>query len=294
MGDDASAAPARRRRVAGGRPARAHLLLARRLLRAERRQHRAGRVLHARPARRRSASWRRARAASTTSRSPTTTTCAPPSDPGFGAYGVIGVPGYENSLHGHAQMLGATRIYDKGDGSAAAVNAIAERAARGRRRLPDQPSRRQTSTRAASTTAPTPATLDWSTATTCSPDTLEVWNLTSSIQLSPRPTGSAGSTRGAHVGATGGSDSHWLSTVAVQGVGNPTTWVFARDRSRAAVAARRSGRAHDDLAPAARAGRRAAAARGRPRRRRRVRVDRRRHGAARRADARGRSGRRAS
>ena len=30
-------------------------------------------------------------------------------DPDFGSHGVIGIPAYENSLHGHAQMLGATR-----------------------------------------------------------------------------------------------------------------------------------------------------------------------------------------
>ena len=35
------------------------------------------------------------------------------SDPGFGAFGVIGVPGYENSLSGHAQMLGASRLLPK-------------------------------------------------------------------------------------------------------------------------------------------------------------------------------------
>lgn len=35
--------------------------------------------------------------------------------------------------------------------------------------------------------------------------------------------------------AVGGSDNHWRSTTAVQGVGQPTTWVFARDRSAAAV-----------------------------------------------------------
>src|SRR3989442_10959740 len=32
---------------------------------------------------------------------------------------------YENSLHGHAQMLGATHLYDNGDSSATAVNTIA-------------------------------------------------------------------------------------------------------------------------------------------------------------------------
>ena len=38
--------------------------------------------------------------------------------PGFGANGVIPLPGYENSLNGHAQMLGATKLYDNGDKSA--------------------------------------------------------------------------------------------------------------------------------------------------------------------------------
>jgi hypothetical protein len=40
---------------------------------------------------------------------------------------------------------------------------------------------------------------------------------------------------GWHVTATGGSDSHWLSTIAVQGVGNPTTWVLATERSARGV-----------------------------------------------------------
>jgi hypothetical protein len=35
--------------------------------------------------------------------------------------------------------------------------------------------------------------------------------------------------------AVGGSDNHWRSTTAVQGVGQPTTWVFAADRSAQAI-----------------------------------------------------------
>jgi predicted metal-dependent phosphoesterase TrpH len=35
--------------------------------------------------------------------------------------------------------------------------------------------------------------------------------------------------------AVGGSDNHWRSTFAIQGVGQPTTWVFARNRSAEAV-----------------------------------------------------------
>lgn len=40
---------------------------------------------------------------------------------------------------------------------------------------------------------------------------------------------------GVRLGVTGGSDNHWRSTTAVQGVGQPTTWVFARNRSAAAI-----------------------------------------------------------
>ncbi len=35
--------------------------------------------------------------------------------------------------------------------------------------------------------------------------------------------------------AVGGSDNHWRSTTAVQGVGQPATWVFARDRRPASI-----------------------------------------------------------
>ena len=112
-----------------------------------------------------------------------------------------------------------------------------------------------------------------------------MWNLTSSIQFA-ETYWECWLARGARIGATGGSDSHWLSTAAVQGVGNPTTWVFAHDRSRAGIP-----RA---LEPGARRSRAS-----RPRRAARrccsrptvtataLRVDRRRHGAAGLADARG-------
>lgn len=36
-------------------------------------------------------------------------------------------------------------------------------------------------------------------------------------------------------GITGGSDNHWRATTAVQGVGQPTTWVFAKNCSAAAI-----------------------------------------------------------
>jgi hypothetical protein len=45
------------------------------------------------------------------------------------------------------------------------------------------------------------------------------------------------------VAAVGGSDSHWRATAGLNGPGQPTTWVYARDRSPAAVlVAIRAGR----------------------------------------------------
>ena len=155
------------------------------------------------------------------------------SDPDFGSNGVIGIPGYENSLYGHAQMLRASRVYDNGDSSAAAVNAAANalRADGGVFQI-NHPSGdiEQRFDNCSDTAA-----LDWEYGYDVRPDTIEVWNVTSSIQFA-ETYWECWLQRGDHVGATGGSDSHWLSTMAVQGVGNPTTWVFARDRTRAGIA----------------------------------------------------------
>ena len=62
--------------------------------------------------------------------------------------------------------------------------------------------------------------LDWKYGYDVRPDTIEVWNPTASIQFA-EAYWECWLERGDHVGATGGSDSHWLSTAAVQGVGNP-------------------------------------------------------------------------
>lgn len=157
-------------------------------------------------------------------------------DPAFGTHGVIGLPGYENSLDGHAQMLGATTIFDKSDPSPAAINAMAnslraqggvfqinhpmEEAARPIRTCNDAVGQ------------------DWGYGYEVEPDTVEVWNIGHLLQP---PIGSANEDairywecwlqRGTRVGATGGSDSHWVWTGAIQGPGNPTTWVFASERS---------------------------------------------------------------
>jgi predicted metal-dependent phosphoesterase TrpH len=180
------------------------------------------------------------------------------SAPGFGGHGVVGIPAYENSLHGHAQMLGATHILDKGDSSAAAVNQMADA-------LRAEGGVFQTNHPADHTKAPffsgcdDTSGLGWGYGFDVQPDTIEVWNIGHFLQP-PSPAGNSNDDaerywecwldRGARIAATGGSDSHWISTTAVQGPGNPTTWVFARERSAAGVLqALREGRTSVSLLP---------------------------------------------
>jgi hypothetical protein len=145
-------------------------------------------------------------------------------DPDFGAGGVIGIPAYENSLKGHGQMLGARRIYEKGDGSQAPVQQMADELhADGGLLQVNHPHDPQ-----------------WGYDRSLVPDSIEVWNLPWLYQA-PFPASSDNEwalnwyegwlDQGFHIAATGGSDSHWVSTSALQGVGQPTTWVFAGDRS---------------------------------------------------------------
>jgi hypothetical protein len=141
------------------------------------------------------------------------------SDPGFGTSGVLGLPAYENSLSGHAQMLGATHLFDNGDGSTASVLAM-ESALHAEGGLLQ---------------ANHPNDPRWGYGYDVPVDTVEVWNLPWYYQP-PLPASSNNTwalhwwegwlDRGAHIAATGGSDSHWLSTTAAQGPGQPTTWVY--------------------------------------------------------------------
>ena len=150
------------------------------------------------------------------------------SDPGFGAFGVAHVRGYEKSLKGHAQMLGADRIYDAGDQSAAAISAMADtlRAAGGVFQI-NHPSEGSVDH---------PNDPDWGYGYEVIPDTVEVWNI-SRLYQPPLPSASSNDDairywegwldRGHRVGATGGSDNHYMATTAIQGAGQPTTWVCA-------------------------------------------------------------------
>lgn len=158
-------------------------------------------------------------------------------DPGFGTLGVIGLPGYENSLSGHAQMLGARHPFATGDSmSAAYVQSLADalRAEGGVFQI-NHP---------ANSTTDDPDDLDWKLGYAVQPDTVEAWN-SSRLYQPPFPAANSHDDavrywegwldRGAHVALTGGSDSHWVATAALQGAGQPTTWIYARDRSVAGL-----------------------------------------------------------
>jgi hypothetical protein len=152
------------------------------------------------------------------------------SDPGYWSDSVTLVPGYENSLNGHAQMLGATKVYAKGSGSPADINAMVDA-------LHADGGLFQ---------ANHPMDPKWGYTIDQVPnvDTIEVWNLPWPAQSDIMGDWNVASNNpqsvklweswldgGHHVAATGGSDSHWRSTYAVQGVGEPTTWVYSTDRS---------------------------------------------------------------
>lgn len=60
---------------------------------------------------------------------------------------------------------------------------------------------------------------------------------------------------GRHAAAVGGSDNHWRSTGEIQGVGQPTTWVYASENSVDAIlAAIRAGRTTVSAEPPGRGG----------------------------------------
>ena len=164
-------------------------------------------------------------------------------DPGFGTSGVVGVPGYEASLRGHAQVLGSDTVLDAGDGSAAAVRALqATLAARGGVLQANHPGYDQSTPFASCASAATGEGLHWKYGYDVPPDTVEVWNPTTLVRTSEAFYDCL-LQRGERPALTAGSDSHWASIVAAQGAGNPTTWLLADDPTRDGVlAALRAGR----------------------------------------------------
>ena len=178
-------------------------------------------------------------------------------DTGFGTSEVVGVPGYENSIHGHGQMLGATHVYSSGSQNAADINTMATalRADGGllQANHPADGLQRKI------TSCSDLSGLTWGYGYDVKVESVEIWNVGHYAQP-PAPASMTNDdavffwecllNRGWHVAATGGSDSHWLALAPFQGVGNPTTWTFAPERSaRGVLESIRQGRTSVSLQP---------------------------------------------
>lgn len=154
-------------------------------------------------------------------------------DGGWGSNGITWIPSYENTVRGagHVQMHGATAV-DSDEGGAVGVA----------QRLREQGGAFQINH---------PSDGGWTNPDGSYkfpgliPDALEIWNLGVWLYHPPFPAtndhefplGLYNSflDQGGKVAATGGSDNHWRATTPIQGVGQPTTWVCAADRSPQAI-----------------------------------------------------------
>jgi hypothetical protein len=153
------------------------------------------------------------------------------------AQGLIAIPAYEHSLRGHAQMLGARRLYDPGDQAADAVNAMAD-TLRGDGGVvqANHPAYRLGANDPGCTGGCEDCrAMNWQYGFDVRPDTVEVWNPSVSRGEVSENYWECWLDRGERIGATGGSDSHWVSLAEVAGPGQPTTWVLARQRSLAGI-----------------------------------------------------------
>lgn len=154
----------------------------------------------------------------------------------------VAIPAYENSQPGHVQMLGANACYSNtGPIPTTTVQCdrdVTDRSAAGEKALED-------ALRANGGVFQInhPSDMSWLTTfgRAVVPDTVEVWNIGPWTYQPPLPASNDNDfsldwydgflRAGYEVGATGGSDSAWAMTDAVQGVGEPTTWVFVRTLS---------------------------------------------------------------
>ena len=151
----------------------------------------------------------------------------------------VAIPAYENSQPGHVQMLGARSCFGNAGAVAGATiqcdQLVTDQTAEGETALAD-------GLRVAGGVFQInhPSDLRWLSryGYAVMPDTVEVWNIGPWIYQHPLPASNDNDVSldwydgflrlGFEVGATGGSDTHWVTTDSVQGVGEPTTWVFVR------------------------------------------------------------------
>ena len=162
-------------------------------------------------------------------------------DPGFGTQGVTGIQAYEASLsRGHAQMIGASKVYDRGSGDSAATNALAQ-ALRldGGIFQANHPSGDFTGAPIQSCAEAAGDRMDWGYGFTVLPNTVEVWNATALLQPAEL-FWECWLQRGARIGGMAGSDSHGANHV---NIGLPMVWAFAAsNQQKDVIAALRAGR----------------------------------------------------
>lgn len=156
--------------------------------------------------------------------------------------GFLQIPGYENSQAGHVQMIGARGCYGTNGRVPHRVigcsDYATDKTARGMRRLANG-LRRDGGVFQINH----PSDLHWlkTYQRKVVPDTMEVWNIGLWAFQNPLPSANDNNfslrwydgflRRGDEIAVTGGSDSHWRLTDSIQGIGDPTTWVFVKHRT---------------------------------------------------------------
>jgi hypothetical protein len=162
-------------------------------------------------------------------------------DDGYKSSKLTLIPGYEHSLsHGHAGCLGISQKLDIDTSADAGALALRDAVhALGGTFILNHPFYDN----------------GWGYTPAVRPDSIEVWNIgwpyrhiapkTLGMPVPPEPAVSdnyrslpyweRSFLATGKMPATGGSDNHYRATTAVQGVGQPTTWVYAADRSWQAI-----------------------------------------------------------
>ena len=161
-------------------------------------------------------------------------------DPGYTSSKLTLIPGYEHSLSkGHAGCLGINHLFSIDTSTDAGALALRDAVhAENGTFILNHPFYDR----------------GWGYSPAVRPDSVEVWNIgwpyrhvaTKAVQnVPPQPAVSDdykslpywenAFLRTGRMPATGGSDNHYRATTAAQGVGQPTTWVYAADRSWRAI-----------------------------------------------------------